>query len=211
MKEWQIYALKDPRDGRIRYIGQTSMSLRRRMQAHLLRAPIERTHKGVWLRNLLAAGLKPVYEVLGTGYGEWAEAERRWIREGRERGWALTNGTAVGEGLRGLSDEGRARLSAARRARITKSETRAKMSEARKNQRLSASHLQAIRAGHRGRALSPEARAKAIASLGRWATKGHQQPSETAWAQTPGGRAHLRAISKLSHTLNAARTNGGAR
>ncbi len=53
-----IYALVDPRNGAIRYIGQTSLSLKQRLSGHL-HDRFKPTRKGEWMIELDAAGLRP--------------------------------------------------------------------------------------------------------------------------------------------------------
>lgn len=59
----RIYGLTDPRDGRVRYIGQTKLRLEVRLRVHLRNA---RLGKGggralrEWLAGLLAEGLEPI-------------------------------------------------------------------------------------------------------------------------------------------------------
>ena len=62
-----IYSLKDPRDGTVRYIGQTRRGLAARLKQHLVWArkyPGSSVEKGTWLRELVAAGLSPVVELI---------------------------------------------------------------------------------------------------------------------------------------------------
>jgi hypothetical protein len=95
-----IYALVDPRDGEIRYVGKAK-DLKVRLWGHLHEKA--RTHKANWIRSLLAAGLKPELRVLEETGDDWAERERWWIRHFRETGTQLTNYTDGGEGWSGGS------------------------------------------------------------------------------------------------------------
>lgn len=90
-----IYALVDPRDCRIRYVGQTNW-LEERMRCHssYYSAQKREAHKakGRWLQALLAQNLKPSMVLLETV--PWAEgdaAEKRWIQYGSRLGWDLFN------------------------------------------------------------------------------------------------------------------------
>lgn len=114
-----IYALIDPRNGQRFYVGQSSIGLRRPAQ-HVKVAGREKTAKAAHLRELLAAGMSPVVEVLQritdpdeampaplhcwTGRDATAldAAEMWWIKHGRDHGWPLTNSTHGGDGVRGL-------------------------------------------------------------------------------------------------------------
>lgn len=90
-----IYALVDPRDKRIRYIGQTD-NLSRRLQEHS--KDIAGTVKVRWLAELKALGLVPAVIILGEHDGDYVSYwENWWIVLGRRQGWPLTNGTNPGE------------------------------------------------------------------------------------------------------------------
>lgn len=56
-----IYALLDPRDGKVRHVGRTRRRLAVRLGNHLHWARTLRTNspRGVWLRELLSLGLRP--------------------------------------------------------------------------------------------------------------------------------------------------------
>lgn len=76
----QVYALIDPRDEAVRYVGQAHR-LGQRLASHVSRA---KRHQGrdmlpvsVWIRELVAEGLKPRLEVLDPEPDDYAEA--RWI------------------------------------------------------------------------------------------------------------------------------------
>lgn len=118
-REWSIYVLIDPRSNEVRYVGWSS-DVRARFGAHLREAKRARTHKERWIAGLLAAGLRPICEVVETGLGEgWADAERRQIADYRAAGARLTNATDGGDGISGYraTPEYRARLSAMRKGR----------------------------------------------------------------------------------------------
>lgn len=152
MSSTRIYALIDPRNGRIRYVGITKQEPIVRVQQALLAARKAQTHKARWLRGLTAAGLKPALVVIDEVEDEHGdEAERWWISFYRTLGAPLTNHADGGRGssrkgmrntpehnekiaaaLRGHahSDETRARIGSTSRGRVTSAETRAKLSAA---------------------------------------------------------------------------------
>jgi len=88
----QIYGLKDPRDGTIRYIGR-SVQPERRYQEHLS----DRTNrlKASWIDDLRGEELEPTLEILEeVGEEQVASViEARWIQRGIDEGWPLTNAT----------------------------------------------------------------------------------------------------------------------
>lgn len=85
-----VYALRDPRDHRIYYIGRTH-DLHERIQSHR-RGKRDCTERGFWLQSLDADGLTFEYEILERcepGYRAF-EQEVRWIAHGLLR-YPLTN------------------------------------------------------------------------------------------------------------------------
>lgn len=109
-----VYALVDPRDGEIRYVGKCRGYLNSRVRGHLreARETDTRTYKLAWLRQLLDLGLEPEGRVLERciDADALAETERRWIADLRERGVRLTNLTDGGEGMANPSEETREKL-----------------------------------------------------------------------------------------------------
>lgn len=85
----EIYALIDPRDGAIRYIGKANDS-RKRLVKHLADARRRRTPVYDWINMLAKLGMRPTFQVLEVA-DDWVEAERRLIAEARDRGERLLN------------------------------------------------------------------------------------------------------------------------
>jgi len=171
-----IYALIDPRDGRVRYIGKTVRTAHRRLRRHLARCYLYETstHKNRWLRQLLALGLEPRIEILEEhqSAAELCASEQRCIAAYLAAGEALTNTTPGGDGrgtkhteaskekirqaLKGKPKtlQHRSRVSAAQKGRVTSEETRGKLSLAQKARRRDAwseEHRIAISRGMGGR------------------------------------------------------------
>ena len=98
----KIYALIDPRNDEVRYIGWTHLSLTERFKNHLksVRAG-HKTHKCNWFRNLINEDLLPIIKTIEENiYRNRVEREQYWISYyGREN---LTNGTDGGEGQVGV-------------------------------------------------------------------------------------------------------------
>jgi hypothetical protein len=112
---YTIYGLRDPRDGRIRYIGCTLVQPAIRLAAHISASTcrgcgvIER--RRAWLNDLHLVGVKPTLTVLESFDGDHEEAsvaERFHIAAARAAGLDLTNGNAGGVGRRRSPDEMRA-------------------------------------------------------------------------------------------------------
>lgn len=140
-----IYALCDPTTGEVRYIGKTVWP-RRRIADHM--AEMRRgdhTHRGNWLRSLVA---RPIFRTLSVIDDRDAlEHERRVIAAYKKIGIRLTNNTEGGEGTLGCtkSPETRAKISAAKRAQ---------------RKHLTPEHKAMISAVHRGKVVSAEIRAR---------------------------------------------------
>lgn len=154
--------LKDPRDGTVRYVGKTSVSLRQRLQSHTSNALVKnlQTHVSAWIRLIHALGLVPGIELLETvQHGDdWASRERHWIAWNKASGAVLTNLTTGGEGTPGkiVGPEWRAKMSALFMGRVMDNHTRALMSEAKRN--LSVEARATMGAAQKRRFADPEAR-----------------------------------------------------
>jgi hypothetical protein len=90
-----IYALVDPRDHAVRYVGQTNdVAERMRCHTQYWSAINRKGHKakGRWTQGLLAEGLRPQIVILETvPFAAADTAERRWIAFGAKLGWKLFN------------------------------------------------------------------------------------------------------------------------
>ena len=108
-----IYALSDPADGEIRYVGFTSKTVKHRLIEHISEAKEGKaSHRLNWIRSVLSDGRKPVAQILETvDEDSWAEKERHWIKTLREQGKKLVNATDGGEGTLNLAEDVRRRIS----------------------------------------------------------------------------------------------------
>ena len=103
-QRFAIYALHDPRDGAIRYVGKTVSPLWNRLANHVSRAKRLRrkgeqlTPCARWVLALDECGLRPRIASLYEGAGDWRKAERFWIRRLREKGVTLLNVNDGGNG-----------------------------------------------------------------------------------------------------------------
>lgn len=128
-----VYALVDPRNGQIRYVGKSTVG-RKRARAHLRTSLTERTHKASWVRQLLNLGM--VYDIVILERveepGQLAFAEKKWISALRFAGARLTNMTDGGDGIPGckrtVSEVTREKLRRAATDKKVTPETRVKMS-----------------------------------------------------------------------------------
>jgi len=88
--EVTIYGLVDPRDGKTRYIGQTTKPLDKRLDAHCKAA--YGCFKSAWIKELRAVGLTPrIIALDSVSYEDADNAEKRWIENAENRGCDLTN------------------------------------------------------------------------------------------------------------------------
>lgn len=117
-----IYVLIDPNTHEYRYVGKTTKAASLRLGGHLADAKRGlKTHKNNWIRKLLKSGDIPEIKVITTckSESELSGLEKAYIKEFREKGYPLTNGTDGGEGISGWhhSEKTRAKLRAAARNR----------------------------------------------------------------------------------------------
>lgn len=99
-----IYALTDPRDNTIRYIGRSCAGdarIRSHWAPHPRKPWLMKNKKLAWIEELRASGAgrygSLVLEEV-VGYATSARAEVRWIAHGFREGWPLTNGNRGGKG-----------------------------------------------------------------------------------------------------------------
>lgn len=107
-----IYGLRAlPTYPEIRYVGVTKRALNERLRGHVYKARHgEATHKGAWIRRVLASGLKiEIIEIERVSLDSWEERERHWIATLPN----LTNSVAGGRGVLNPTPEHRRRLSQA--------------------------------------------------------------------------------------------------
>lgn len=110
-----IYALLDPHNECVRYIGVTKRTPEQRLHSHLKAAKAGSTYRvHNWMRKIVVKPLLRVIELCDER--SWSDAERRWIAHYRSLGCELTNITGGGEGTFGT---------------VASAETRAKMSNVR--------------------------------------------------------------------------------
>jgi hypothetical protein len=93
-----IYALTDPRNGEIRYIGKANNPSARILQH--LEDKGTNYKKEEWIDELLANGMLPeIITLETTDLDHWKEREIYWIEYGRRQGWNLTNLSGGGTGM----------------------------------------------------------------------------------------------------------------
>jgi group I intron endonuclease len=157
-----IYALLDPRNNEVRYVGKTIQKVNYRYARHILDSSKLRTHKDYWIQSLLRENLKPVFIILEEVEGDrWAEREIHWIRFYRSLSNKLTNHSDGGEGAgTNQSAELRERKRQAMLGRIVSDETRKKLSEKSKGRKASLETLEKMRNANLGKKVSSETKSK---------------------------------------------------
>lgn len=96
---WQIYALIDPRNDLVRYVGCSKHVNIRVAQFIMRKGNIPNKKLLDWLDELEVLNLFPSWKVLESGEGlKWSEAERRHIKLYREVSDELLNISAGGPG-----------------------------------------------------------------------------------------------------------------
>lgn len=92
-----IYALTDPRNDEVRYVGK-SIDPERRYISHLFDKETN-AGKVAWIERLESRGLKPGMKILEEAdESNWSERESWWIKHGLDEGWKLLNISMGGEG-----------------------------------------------------------------------------------------------------------------
>ena len=103
MTQAYLYALVDPRDDEVRYIG-ISINPAERFRGHINEAKKDtKTAKRRWIRSLMNQGMLPTFSVIQSGVLTWAQLgqlEIDNIAAFRADGHDLTNMTAGGDGVR---------------------------------------------------------------------------------------------------------------
>lgn len=112
-KQVKIYALIDPITLKVRYIGRTTSSLKKRLSEHISKAKHcnNYTHKENWIRSLLKINSKPYIRCLTTinGWQESYKFECELIRKYKDR---LVNDYDKGPGyMRDMTEQQKLKIS----------------------------------------------------------------------------------------------------
>ncbi len=199
MAGWKIYALKDPRDGDIRYIGRTRDE-RKRYQLHVAPSQLTNSHKSRWIRQLLSLGLSPILEILEVDVPDSAASERAWISRLRDSGHRLTNSTDGGDGACGMkvSAETRAKLSAARAHVVYTDTWRANLSAGLKGRTVSPETRGLISQSQKGK---PHSREHVAKSMAGWTKESRQRAGQLTRERMTGVKQSADSIAKRNAKL----------
>lgn len=175
-KRYLLYCLVDPSaEGEIRYIGITSENLSKRLGKHVYEAKTGgKNYRCNWIRSLLKENIKPEIHLLDSlpSWEDACKSEIQTIKELREIGYRLVNGTDGGEGSVGFkhTEESKAKLSAAMKGKQTRlgkqhsDETKTKISAAHTGRKHTAEARQNMSAAGKGRKFSEDHRKKISAA-----------------------------------------------
>lgn len=99
----KLYALIDPQNRSIRYVGRTCKSLKIRLSNHISEAKNckQKTHRYDWICSLLSKNVIPEIQLIDDSFSSLencAEGEKFLIQFYKELGLNLVNGTLGGEG-----------------------------------------------------------------------------------------------------------------
>lgn len=133
-----IYALKDPRDGSVRYVGKSNDPVKR-YAIHLCRQTGVDTQVKRWVQDLKAQGLRPILVIVEeVPRAMWEDKERYWIAHYRNANTELTNVTSGGMGFRDIPEEieldRRRKVSAARMGMVFSEEHKKHLADAKRKQ-----------------------------------------------------------------------------
>lgn len=186
MKTVYIYALIDPLDNQIRYIGKT-VDMEARYRHHVYSNHKPKTHKEKWIASLRANFLKPQYVILEECTEEtWEEKEKYYIAY--YKGLAnskVTNLTAGGEGFVGL---------------VFTEEHKKKLSLAKVGRKLSPEHAKKFGKCQTGRKMPAHVRRiLSLATKGILLTKEHKNKLSIARRKRPPACAETRLKLSIAH------------
>ena len=187
----KIYVIIDPRNNEIRYVGKTKQTLDKRLGGHLWDASKSSNRRARWIAKLLRLGYQPRIELIQeVPESCWRKAEHYWIDYYRSLGCTLTNGTEGGDGGDTHTADVRAKMSKAKKGQRTRlgavlsDETKAKISAANSGKSPSIETRVKMSAAHTGQKRTPEQRANMSGENGSFF--GHTHTSEL--------RAHMSAV-----------------
>lgn len=195
--EFYIYALVDPRDNAIRYIGKTVNPVNR-LGTHICFARKgEHTYRAHWILGLLNNDLRPTLTILESGLTveNVDDRERFWIAKGKDENWPLTNMTDGGDGWMEAGSEAAHKISAANKGKAKPP--------------ITDEHRQNLSLAHKGKRLTAEQIAKRSETVRSKHREGYKRPPMTAEARqkiSEGNRGRVQSPEEIE--LRAATARG---
>jgi predicted GIY-YIG superfamily endonuclease len=93
-----IYALKDPTNNEVRYIGKSN-DPKERYSSHINKHKDTNIHKVNWINKLKEKNLKPILEIIEeVSIEKWKDYEKMYIKKYIDEGCRLLNYTEGGDG-----------------------------------------------------------------------------------------------------------------
>ena len=157
-----IYALLDPRDGAVRYVGKAN-NPSQRVRQHIN----EQSSGGMrrWITEIIDLGMHPKLEVIEwCESNDWESREQFWIAEHRKISAGLLNVCNGGNGVGEISQSTRLRMSAANLGKTLSTQHRAKIGSSNSGKKRSDQHRAKLSEANTGKRHSEETRAKIKAS-----------------------------------------------
>lgn len=150
MKTYNLYLLKDPTNGDIKYIGYTKNSLSQRLEEHIYEGKRcvldgkKRYHyyKAFWVRSLLLKNLIPIIELIKTesDINKIKQSEILFIKKFKDLGYKLTNLTPGGDGNSSPSKETKDKIRMSLLGNKDSDETKLNKSKASKGKKKTIEH-----------------------------------------------------------------------
>ncbi|KSJ42381.2 hypothetical protein [Pseudomonas aeruginosa] len=159
LRDHTVYGLCDSRNGEIRYIGQTSTSLRRRLICHISESRSGTDPKSQWIREVRAGG-GSIQIIVLVERAEKDVEEIIQIEAHEKLGHSLLNLTGGGSGLMNCRDSTRAKMAASASSRFSSQEERDRTSALTKAAMARPGISEAISAANKRRFEDPAEREK---------------------------------------------------
>lgn len=99
----KIYALIDPINNEIKWVGKTIMKLNDRLNSHIQNSRFEKYKIGCkkWIQSLLKNNKKPIIKLIEET-DNYIEREKYWIKYYKNLGYSLTNISPGGDNNKGF-------------------------------------------------------------------------------------------------------------
>jgi len=124
-----VYVLKCPITNNIRYVGQTVVPIKQRLNKHISDSRRNKRHISCWVCSLLDKGLKPTIEMVERlDVSKLDDREIYYIDFYKKQGFDLTNADLGGQGRRVFSQQTKDKIAATLTGKKQSQETKDKRS-----------------------------------------------------------------------------------
>lgn len=159
LRDHTVYGLRDSRDGEIRYVGQTSTSLRKRLRCHLSEARLGADPKSQWIRSVRAeGGAVEIFPLVERAEKDVDEVNQIMLHEADGRD--LLNLTGGGSGLMNCRESTRLKIAESTVLRFSNPAEREKTSASTKDGMARQRVVEALSTAGKARWSNPEERAR---------------------------------------------------